>query len=220
MWSKKYFIGLLVVLVASCSPVFAWFSPVKTSSKIEVTEATAEDSILPLEESEKNLSEEGIEPSEEQNQPSETISPATESLNESLSDSRISEIDSKIEALEKKLKDNKVKEDKFLSELNEIKEYSALADAQFEELNGNYEALKQDYAEASKVASKYKKATGFVQVNALMKDFLNPVFGAQAVAGARIGHFTTQIGAGYWLEPSNMLSLDNMFISAGIGWEF
>lgn len=220
MCSKKLSIGLLVLLVASCSPAFAWYSPAKTSSKIEVAEAIAEDTILPLEESEKNLNVAETEPSEEQSQLSEITNPATESLSESLNDSRISEIDSKIEALEKKLKDNKVKEDKFLSELNEIKEYSALADAQFEELNDNYEALKEDYAKASAVASKYKKATGFVQVNALMKDFLHPVFGAQAVVGARIGHLTTQLGAGYWIEPANMLSLDNMFISAGIGWEF
>lgn len=204
MWSKKLLVGLLVVSVVSSSQLFAWFSP-KAKAPLEAEYLAETTPTSEREEEQKSVSGTGV--SEEQNLPSETSSGQMTIFNEQLSE------------LEKILAENRVKESKYLDTLNEVKAQANIADAEFAELKANYESLRNDYDKAFSVAQKYKWATPFIQANILMKNVLDPVFGIEGVVGAKFGHLTTQVGAGYFLDFDNSWD-KNLEVKAGIGWEF
>ena len=205
MCSKKYLCGLLVCLVLLSSPLFAWFSPKEKKPAVETVETVETTPVL--EESETPSVEPETEASEEPSLPSETSTEATDNLSDRLN------------LLEETLKENKVKESKFEDALQAGKDYATVADAEYAELKGNYESLRADYDKAFAKAEKYKFATPFVQVNAMVKDVLDPTWGVEGVIGARFGHVTTQIGAGYFFDFDNSWN-KNLEIKAGIGWEF
>lgn len=199
MCSKKLLVGLLVVSVALSSPLFAWFTP-KEKIEVNTTETSA-----PVATEQGNAT--GITVSEEQKQVSDDLVKATDDL------------EKRLLKLEESLKDSRAKESDYAADMDLVKEATKLLDSEYAELLAEYNSLKKDYEKAYKQAEKYKFATPFVQVNATMRNVLNPEWGLEGVVGARIGHATVQGGVGYTFafdKPWN----ENLEVKCGVGWEF
>ena len=201
MCFRKSFLLSCILGLALCCPLLAWYMPAKGKAVEQAVISTPA-----LESSEELQSESVTEPTSE-------LATTSESSVEPMTD-----LSEALENLKRDLKESRAKEAKYLSSMDALDSAIKLSDADYEELNKNYEALKADYAKASEKAGKYRFATPFVQVNALARNPLAIEWGVEGVVGARFGNLTTQVGAGYFFtdNPWN----ENLEVKAGIGWEF